>query len=370
MSQPSAAFQYQARWSCDSIKATLENFLSARLAASREVIAALTLASKKIFGFDRVEIEALILRLKECSDKENHFIARDAFNPETGEAYDAVGNFWSCGSKLCPTCIAVQSRRNRKKLREALQKQKLATGERYYFGTFTIKNPNASLLQTREIVDRSWQLFRKRKLCVDLIRGGSKSEEFTLTKNGYHYHLHTIFRSKFLLFNEVRRVWTECVEKAFEESGRTLTVDTADKKLFVKLIPINDLNGAIFEVCKYITKSDSWAKMRGEDLLEIALIRRWHRMFEMFGSFANRKEREQRNEDLEKNESIVHTRNLSDGFASPENEYWRDVIVRIGLEAYRDRLLSEIVRTREARAKQILLRWPTASIEIASEFLP
>jgi hypothetical protein len=346
------------------LKQTPPEFLSARLAASREVIAGLKIASQKIFGFDRQEVLALIARISECADPQNHFIAKDAHSKDTGECYDAVGNLWSCGSKLCPTCLSVQSRRNRKKLRDALNRQEMRRGERYYFATFTITNPGLSLKQTRDLVNRAWTLFRKRRLCVDLIRGGSKSEEFTLTRNGYHYHLHCIFLSRFLLFNEVRRVWTECVEKAFDEQNIPFVVQTKDGNLFVKLITITNLEKTIFEVCKYVTKSDSWSKMKAEHLAEIALVRRWNRMFEMFGSFAMRKERDTIIDDDSPESSIVHTTNLSDGDEPSHDEYWRDAVQEIGLDAYLERLADEIARTRELRLKQICMRWPAATIEI------
>lgn len=350
------------------MKKTPHEFLSARLAASREIISALKNCRKKTFGFDGNEIEALIWRLEECADPANHFIAKDAVNYETGECYDAVGNFWSCGSKLCPTCISRTSRENRKKLRDAINRQTLEKNERYSFATFTITNPNLSLVRTRALVNRSWELFRKRKLCADLIRGAAKSEEFTLTKNGFHYHLHTILLSQYLHFNEVRRVWTECVETAFREAGLELSVQTKDKNLFVKIIRIKNLEKTIFEVCKYITKSDSWYKMRDSDLTEVALIKRWNRMFELLGSFKPEPKEKPAIDGSSNEEPIVHTRSLSDGEKPSIHEAWRDLVVRVGLETYREILLDEIIRTREARLRQICIRWPTASIEIASEF--
>lgn len=304
------------------------------------------------------------MRIEICGSRENNFIARDAHNSETGEAFDAHGTLWACGSKLCPNCIASQARRNRKKLREAIGKQKLRRGERYSFVTFTIKNPNASLMETRAIVDRAWTLFRKRKMCVDLIRGGVKSEEFTLTANGFHYHLHCIFLSKFVLFNEARRVWTECVEKAYRESGRTLEVNTKDGLLVVKWLPMLDSEKTIQEVCKYITKSDSWSKMRSDDLTDIAMIKRWFRMFELFGCFAMKNEdKPVIDSDSLLESHIVHTRNLTDGVSPSHQTYWRDFVDEHGVEAYAHELNDEVSRCWKARLEQIKLRWPAATIE-------
>lgn len=344
------------------MKTETADFISARQSATADAIASLRIAAKKAFGFDQQEINALIERVGSCNESPNYFTAKDAYNESTGECYDAVGTLWSCNSKLCSACLAQQSRRNRKTLREALYAQKILRGERYYFATFTITNPKTDLLKTRDIVNRSWELFRKRKMCVDLIRGGSKSEEFTLTANGYHYHLHCIFLSKFMLFTEVRRVWTECVEIAFKEYGLPLTIQTKDGMLFVKMLQVTNMKQIVFEVCKYVTKSDSWSKIRAEDLRDIALVRRWHRMFEVFGSFSKRKPMDEPNSVDDPSGAIVHTRSLTDGEASQKNEYWRDKLERIGLEAYRESLHAEIARSREARLRQIQQRWPTAEI--------
>jgi len=345
------------------------DFIAARIEASHNVTAGLKLATKKIFGFDRQEILALIDRIEQCSSRSNHFVATDAINMQTGECYEAIGTLWNCGSKLCPNCIAAFSRRNRKKLREAIERQKMRRHERYYFATFTIVNPSASLTATRALVDRAWCLFRKRKLCVDLVRGGSKSEEFTLTPNGYHYHLHCIWLSRYIHFQEVRRVWTECVDQAFTEAGLKLTVDTEDGLLWVKIYRVNDMSKAIFEVAKYITKSDSWSKMKPDHLAEVALIRRWHRMFELYGSFANRTQKPVDADDAQASSPIVHTSDLSDGCKPSHSELWRDTVQNIGLELYRERLIEEIIRCRELRMMQLQRRWPTARISFADEFL-
>ncbi len=323
----------------------------ARRAAGLEVTSALDLIAMKHQGFDRLEIAALSERIKHCTARENWFIQADSINFETGELYESSGNLWQCGSKLCPNCIAIQSRRNRKKLRDAIAAVPLRKNERHYFVTFTIPNPNLSLTETREIVNHAWSLFRKRKLCVDQFRGGCKSEEFTLSANGYHYHLHCIFISTWFSYQELRRVWTDCVEAAFQKFRRKLEIKTKDGYCIVKTKPVTDVNGIIFEVCKYITKSDSWTKLKPSDLGDVALIHRWNRMFETFGELAPRNVRE-RNEP----QPVVHTTNLTDGSDVASPTYWRDVVRRIGIDAYRIVLLDEVKRTRKLRLEQVIGR--------------
>lgn len=350
------------------MKQTPHDHLLARREAALSVVAALNVSLKNFFGFDREEIQALMNRIANCASLENNFIVEDAWNHETGEAYDAHGQFWRCGSKLCPNCIARQARHNRKILREAIGRQRLRPGERYYFVTFTIVNPSLSLNDTRDIVDRTWTLFRKRKLCTSLVRGGCKSEEFTLTPNGYHYHLHCIFLSKWMQFQEARRVWTECQEIAFAEAQVPLKFETKDNMGIVKFKTISDHEKAIQETCKYITKSDSWAKMNPEHLGEVALVKRWFRMFEVFGSFRSQGEATDLNDEApEGNEPIVHTRSLYDGKSRRISSYWRDRVAEIGIERYTDELNAEIANVWEVRKQQIAMRWPGAKLRTLRE---
>lgn len=328
--------------------------LTARLEAGRTVAATLNQTAKEASKKNFKLITALAMRISHCNSKWNGFIATNATSEIDGRKYTAVGTLWKCGSKLCPSCLADHAARNRRKLRRSLAKQKPQKGDRYYFATFTIKNPGLTLLETREIVNRAWSLFRKRSLCVELVRGGVKTEEFTLTANGFHYHLHMIMLAKFLLYNEVRRTWTECVAKAFAEAGHELNVDTKDGWLICKMLPITPTEKSVQEVCKYITKSDSWTKMRARDLNQIALIRKWFRMFEMFGSFSERSELP----------NIVHTRDASDGEAVARNDYWRDIVERVTLESYEKILFDTWNEVRLKRLHMLELRWPDATIEI------
>lgn len=330
----------------------LKEKIEKREAAAIAISTALRDVAKRLTFFDRNEVSALADRIRFCNDRTNQFIASDSINYTTGELYDSHGTFWSCGSKLCPSCLAKRSRESRKRLRQALDAQRPGKGERFLFVTLTIKNPKLRLLATREIVNRAWTLFRKRKLCVDLVRGGCKSEEFTLTTNGFHYHLHLLIKAKWFMFNEFRRVWTECVAIAFEEANLRLEVDTKDGLLIVNFKNLTDREKAIQEVCKYITKSDSWIKMQPENLAEVALVKRWNRMFELFGTFSGHAERE----------TYVHTRPLSDGDQPAKTEYWRDAVQNEGPEKYSERLSEEIARCREARIRQILQKNPDCEL--------
>jgi hypothetical protein len=227
-------------------------------------------------------------RLQACAFRQNHWIGEDLHNAETGELYEGNGNFWGCGSRLCPSCVAKLSRRSRKQLRLALEEQKLNVGENYQFITLTMPNPGLPLLQTRAIMDRAWSLFRKRDFFKEKIRGGSKSEEFTVTENGYHYHFHLLCVCRFLSYDRLRQEWTDCLIKAFDKYNQTCEIQTSDGLAMVKVERVSgkrNIENAVLEVCKYITKNDSWEKIPPSDLIEIASIKRFPRMFELFGCF-------------------------------------------------------------------------------------
>ena len=345
------------------------------------------------------EVWGLVNRLLVCNERENHWIGDDLHNTETGELYSANGTLSSCGSKLCPSCIVKASNRSRKELKLALKNQKLLTGEMYQFVTLTIPNPNLSLIQTREVIDRIWTLFRKRDYFKQKIRGGSKSEEFTLTENGYHYHYHLLCITRFLNFTEFRREWSDCIEIAFREFNLPCKFKTDDGLAMVKIkrlnSSVNGLKGAIQEVCKYVTKSDSWEKLPQKDLIEIASIKRFWRMFELFGSF-----RTQRNANVvlespntfvtylltkliveilkyirtgERN-TILDTKQISDGECSSEIEDlpdkvpkrrkelgWRKYILENGLESYLEKFAEQIEKTRYARRCFLSIKYKYAT---------
>jgi hypothetical protein len=342
-------------------------------------------------------------RVWTCSEPENHFVGDDLHNRQTGELYAGNGNLWGCGSKLCPSCVAKSSNRSRKELNLALKNQKLFTGEMYQFITLTMPNPNLPLLQTRSIMDRAWSLFRKRDYFIEKIRGGSKSEEFTITENGYHYHFHLLCVTRFLSFEKFRREWTECLTIAFRELNLPCEFKTADGLAMVKIKRLNSsanaLKGAVQEVCKYVTKSDSWEKISEKDLLDIAQIGRFPRMFELFRFF-----RTQRNvnsvlefpnvfityllsqllteviryikEIIENGgeNTILDTKEISDGENSTEPQElpdkvpkvarqanWRKYIAEFGLEDYLERLAEQVYKTREARKYFLKYKYEFAS---------
>ena len=328
-----------------------------RITLSQPIVTELKLAATQAPPAHQAQLRALAGRIQLCNHPTNTFVIKKAYDNYDRPPTDAIERAWRCNSKLCPSCLARQALLTRRKLRVALNQQQPKTNERYYFMTFTIPNPDLSLLETRSIVNYAWTLFRKRSLCVSLFRGGCKSEEFTVTRNGFHYHLHLIILSKWILYNEVRRVWTDCVQSSFAEHSRPFEVKNRDGLLSVVIKPIIPNERAILEVCKYVTKCDSWSKIPRRDLIEIALVQRWHRMFETFGSFATRETPVPRSVP-----PIVHTESLTDGSASPRSHYWRDLLETIDPEHYLIQLEDRIEHYRTAKLRDLRARFPDKTI--------
>lgn len=346
---------------------TQTQYLNRAAANARDVVASLRNIAAMMYASESREIEALAYRIELCNDRSNIYIALDAPTKSGDEKFNMIGRFWRCNSRLCQSCSARNAQRCRRQLAHATKDLTIAKGEHLYFCTFTIPNPDRDLTVTRSIVNRAWTLFRKRSLVSSLIRGGVKSEEFTVTLNGFHYHLHTIFHSRYLHYQEVRRVWTECVELAFREHEVHYHCEYRDGLLNVNVRKIKTVAECAQEVCKYITKGESWLKLSPKALLECARISRWHRMFELFGSFRSSRS------DADASQTIVHTKLLNDGGSEPLHRTWRHTVHRIGLTAYRIELTEAWERAKFGREHNLKRRYPDATIidyETYLQFVP
>lgn len=328
-----------------------------RIALAEQTCTELRLATPKALPHQKPQLQALEGRIALCNHRSNTWLIPDAYNNYDGTLAHATNRYWRCNSKLCPSCLAHNALLNRRKLRQALSKQNPKRNERYYFITLTIPNPDKDLIVTRSIVNYAWTLFRKRKMCASLFRGGVKSEEFTVTPRGIHYHLHAIVLSTWFLYNELRRIWTECVEASFAAYELQFNCPTVDGLLQVKIKPITPSEKSIMELCKYITKSDSWSKIGHEHLIDVAMQSRWHRMFELFGSFSDRATPQPRSVP-----PIVHKESLSDGGFAPCRRSWRRKVETIDVEVYLIDLEDHIAKIRQWQFRQLQYRFPNRII--------
>lgn len=208
-------------------------------------------------------------RIRLCNHLNNIWHARD-LHTQTGDLYDGSGRFWACGSKLCPHCLAKQSKRVRSKLKDAIAEQKLNVGEHWHFLTFTMPMADLSLLDARKALIIAWMLFRKKKWFKDKIIGFFKSEEFTVSRGKVHYHCHVLVRSRFIEYSSMRHFWTESLRSAFPEVGRTFSAATSDGMAIANCRRVGSLSEAVKEVAKYLTKCTSWRKVPTSELLDLA----------------------------------------------------------------------------------------------------
>ena len=336
--------------------------------AAQLIAEAVEIATNENLPGDMPLLDAFRARLTACNSKDNIWIADDLHSEVTGELFSGSGHYWSCGSKLCSHCVAKQSRRARSKFRKAIDKQKLFVGEDLYFVTLTQVNPDLSILQTRELINRAWSLFRKRRYIRRIIAGYGKAEEFTVTKNGIHYHLHAIVRSRFIRYRLFRQIWTECVQTAFMEKGLPLQISNADGLLSCKISKIHNVEKALKEVCKYITKSDSWRKIRQSDLLDIVRCERFPRMFELGGSFAAEHADVLEGETTDGDtRHILDTEVLSDARRQPTAAGWRNDVSQMSFWQWEINLQTEIEQCKRVRKAELRRKYPFATFRTLAQ---
>jgi hypothetical protein len=261
--------------------------------------------------------------MRECSAPSNLWTASDLHNPD-GEAFDGVGTLAACGSRLCPSCSADLRRRSRRRARMALADFTLRSGELFRFVTLTMPTvPDASLIDTLRVIQRAWSLLRKRKFWMTCVRGGIKGVEFTVTAIGYHAHLHLLVASKWIEHARLRSEWTECLRAAWSEQALDIVFNTPSGEAIVDVRLIRakhrgssrvavSVENALQEVSKYVTKSESWDAVPDAHLVEIAEVKRWQRLFEVFGEMRARVGAEAEAEP-ERATASVHTPDVSDG---------------------------------------------------------
>lgn len=306
---------------------------------------------------DALELSIHAHRIRLCNNIGNIWHATDLHNAD-GELYDGAGTMWACGSKLCPACLSKQSRRNRSHLRNAIQLTKLMSGQHRHFLTLTFPKTELPLLQARAIMNYAWSLFRKRSWFRRTIFGGARSEEFTVSKRRYHYHMHILCVSGYIDFNTFRHTWNECVATAFKDAKIKLEVNTSDRIIVANCERVRSIDDAINELAKYITKTNSWAKMPPDHLLDIARIRRFPRMFEIFGTFrlALRHAREDESE-IEEIGLSLDTESVNDEVSETG---WRSELERLGAADYLDQLRERIAEHAVFRMEQLKRRYAYA----------
>lgn len=253
-------------------------------------------------AFDNPTARVVAALIAKCAGAENVWHGEDLHN-EAGECFPGGGTLWRCNQRLCPNCLTAHSRRGRKRARAALERLVPTKSERLWFVTLTMPTIAANespLLLTLTVIARAWRLFSQRAWWREMVRAGVKGVEFTLGDerkrsasnrswsadlDGYHVHLHLVILSPWLPTKTLREEWTECLQSAWDEVGITRGINTSDglAVCHIKAVTKHNFDGVLCEVAKYITKSESWLSIPESQLLEVASVDRWPRMFELLG---------------------------------------------------------------------------------------
>jgi hypothetical protein len=326
-------------------------------------------------------------RLERCASPQNVFVAADLHNSD-GEAYSANGNLWACSSLLCQNCVGKIARNNRKTIRHVVKNEKLFVGENWYFITPTMPNlllKGHSLDFITLVFQKAFEVFTHRNNDIKkhtqyqkLIRGMFKNAEFTYTENevfNFHAHLLAIAKSKIQRdnFSLIRSLWTKALEKAFEFYGLHFELNTSDNLAVVNVQKVNFANRekTIQELCKYVTKSDSWANIPLEEIEKIIDRPRRVRMFEALG--ACRESAKKMRDDLTKaraeirsninDKTYLDTKELIPRNTLKRRESWRERIKHQTLDEYKKHLDIEVLDAQEWRRQHLLRMFPCAKFE-------
>jgi hypothetical protein len=92
--------------------------------------------------------------------------------------------------------------------------------------------------------------------------------------------------SKFLRPSDVRAQWQDCITKAWNERGVSLSFGASGAVIDVRPITARNhsaIETAILEVCKYAGKGSAWLALSDSDLLAVSELKRFNRLFESFG---------------------------------------------------------------------------------------
>ncbi len=326
-------------------------------------------------------------RLERCASPSNVFIADDLHNAD-GEAYSANGNLWSCSSLLCQNCTGKLARNNRKTIRHVVKNEKLFVGENWYFITLTMPDlllKDYSLDFITLVFQKAFEAFthrnndaRKRTQYQKLIRGVFKNAEFTYTENQtFHFHAHLLAIAKSKIqrdnFSLIRNLWTKALEKSFEFYGIPFELNTSDNLAVVNVQKVNFANRekTIRELCKYVTKSDSWQNIPLAEIEKIIERPRRVRMFEALG--VCRESAKKMRDDLTKarcdsranitGETYLDTKQVTPRKVKQRRASWRVRIKEMSLDEYKKELDTEVLQVQSYRRRQLSRSYPAATFE-------
>ncbi len=245
---------------------------------------------------------ALAARLRLCNNSKNLFLAKDLHNADF-ELFDGEGSLWCCNSRLCSFCVAKLAKRSRKIANYIIENQPKKHSHKWRFVVLTMPDDaliGLSLYKQRQVFNDAWRwLSTKSEWFKKTIDGCIKTEEFTVDVsrlNIFHYHINLLTYSAFPSESRFKTEWTEALKHSFKKHNVAWHCPTSNglANVYMKLVVDYRIENnhstkiseqaAVFELCKYVTKAQSWEQMPIQQLAEVAENPRFWRMFEVLGS--------------------------------------------------------------------------------------
>lgn len=282
--------------------------------ASGAVVDPPELLSDEKGGSDRLEVmrtrAGALLALG--STRENHWVAkREGMEPEP---WDASGALWKPSlrvnqdyaedlrlraRKVIRYCLARFAREAPSRIRACMALRGGSAKLGWKLVTLSGGKPRPGRSQVQEL--ERWglafrQLTNRRGGggWWDTVEAGFKGVEDAGVEHSY-VHAHLLVLCPYTDKAALEAEWQRCIVWA----DRKLGLDPAQDEEAPPFVDIRDiqrrknretgawesvaLDHAINEVCKYITKGDAIAKMPLERVLDMVMVERWPRLFEVFG---------------------------------------------------------------------------------------
>jgi hypothetical protein len=247
--------------------------------------------------------------------EENHFVGQ-VLEDESGP-WEMGGAAWTPSLRLDPNWMEVYRRRSRQRARAAVQRAEdgLSWAERvqrrmgwrgrlgWAMLTLTLPPVAGATLETdtRRAI-RAFQLLRKRREWGERVRGAIKAVEAKPDAFHPHVHLHVLILARYWEQPAIRDAWGECLARATREVYGLDLEDVIPPIVDIRAVKRGakrhakpgspaalDMEDALEEVVKYVTKPDDLAELHPSFLVDFCMVERWPRMFELLGACRERR---------------------------------------------------------------------------------
>jgi hypothetical protein len=253
------------------------------------------------------EMQAVADLMIQSAQDAEIFVAEglDFVDEATGETkfFDAYGSLNVVSSRCNPAYLKASSARSQKRIKIALARVKPQSGEYLRYAVLT--QPDMFGFD----FDSGYQLLcgavvrlKNHPYFKEKFRGGVFSDEFTLgaeSNRHFHFHVNILGYAKYLDFDQLRSVWTDCLEYSARDMGRNLEVNTTDGDALIRIQRVRakvedekkecTLDYAIRETVKYVVKGSDFSKIPAEFICQVEKALYGKRLVETFGEANLRK---------------------------------------------------------------------------------